>query len=456
MTSEILDKSLSYSILTKQRPKSKLRFRFKPSKVQLDQLDEIPSVFIQNKLVNISNPKLKELYNQYLFRLRVASAMMAISDVIVASLMTYDYFEYTVNHYALTTSNYFVRSTCVILSLLSIGLIILRNYYERIMASIKVLINYQNDYYVSHSIASTIAEIVAHSLVNFPYQDSLLFISLYGKNYLFTISVVMFVLSFLRLYSIFNFLQAFSFFRRLEPSRLFYLITSRDCMNTFIIKSTLKRYGLQMLIIFCVILLIIFSVFLTVAEELFDYSQDLNNEASVHYDEFRDDLTSLMNSLWFISETITAIGYGDYFVHTLLSQLDCIVSCILGNIILSFLTVYLMLNLDHTATEARAYSEILSNLDMEGNTKSKNSYAEQFIIDKLRKRNANLLTTLKIKHEREVKHKDHYLKFMRRNKKHDEFALLSDFHQSIVEKSNEILDILYFSKEKSCKNQVSS
>lgn len=438
-------------------PKRKKEKLTKRTAIKFDLIDEIPDITFKQTLVHKSNTELKKEFNQYAKKKSIAAGAMAGLNFIILTLLTLDYYYYYGNDYKMSTVNYALRGVSLVFTIICICLIFLRNHCQNIMSSIKVYINYQSEYHTDHSIISTVFEILIHLLINFPFQDRIYQLEIYGRPYFYTISVIFYVLSYIRLYSIFIFIKNYSYLNKIEPSRLFHIITSKNGMYSFVIKCSLKVYGLQLLLAFCVALLLLFSILINIAEDLYESGDTISNRLlNVKTKDTIDDLTSYLNSVWFIAVTITAIGYGDYNIHTVLAQLICILSCIIGNIILSFLTVYLALSFHHTETESRAFNEILNSLSLQDDSKSNINYAKKYIEYKLIKNKADLLTVLKAKQERDILRREYYRNYKRRTSKISEMSLLIDFNNNFVAKSNEILSLLQCNKEENYDNHVSS
>ena len=115
--------------------------------------------------------------------------------------------------------------------------------------------------------------------------------------------------------------------------------------SNFAIKVILKQTPVTFIIIICFFFILIFSFFL----RGFEYF-DIDIESDFH---------TLWNTIWLNFITMSTVGYGDYAPKTIFGKLFSIITCLMGNFLLSMLVAVLSIHVYFNNDELKAYRKLI-------------------------------------------------------------------------------------------------
>ena len=153
------------------------------------------------------------------------------------------------------------------------------------------------------------------------------------------------ILMALRIYLTYKLMNHYTLWTNARSQRLAAL-QGIEANSIFATKVLLKNSPITVLIFIAVIFLFILSLLLR-AFEFFDVSDKEN------------DFRYLWNSLWLNFITMSTVGYGEYTPTTNAGKIFCIISCLMGNFLLSMLVAVLSLNVFLDSGETKVCRKIM-------------------------------------------------------------------------------------------------
>jgi hypothetical protein len=127
----------------------------------------------------------------------------------------------------------------------------------------------------------------------------------------------------------------------------------------FAIKAELKKRPFVLLFSAFSIIMVVFSFLI----RTFEYGIfSLNNQEGI---KGGNDLRNLLNSFWLVVNTMTTLGYGEFFPKSNFGRVIGVIGCFIGMIVLSMCVVSLSTVADFTPEEKKAFTKLKKILSIE-------------------------------------------------------------------------------------------
>lgn len=173
-------------------------------------------------------------------------------------------------------------------------------------------------------------------------------------NTIYSVNDILTMTIFFRVFYVLRLLVLHSHYYSNSAHRLF-LFTKSQCSYTFVMRSLMKNYPLQIMLIVLCMLIFFFAYLLKISERPLIYAI-LMRERVNNPDYFiLYDLSDYTNCLWLMIITITTVGYGDYNPRTISGRLIIVMACGLGIMTVSLIVIIFQDLFKLTTSEARVF-----------------------------------------------------------------------------------------------------
>ena len=328
-----------------------------------------------------------------------------ISDISVVTALYFNHFEYNKHGYKTNHSDNILRFVCLIISVLVVFSLIIRyilyKQFQNIkfMLSLRAKVPNQKTKYIKLG-----AEILVHLIQPYPYLSCNFTIEILGNDVTYSLDMILFSLSIIRLYVIFKIIRVYNLYTNSRSQKINSFF-GNDNIWTFLYRTNLKSNSF-------ITLALIFSIIVLAGSYIFKVFENYQ------LDENSSDFGNFFNCLWFIAQTNVNLGYGDYVPDTLVGRIIAGVVCMSGVFLKSLFTVsMLMFILVIDENEKKAYSEINLLYKKEEINNGYNIYFNNYIkskfsvlLGKYKKR--NLMDNIHIKIGNKIIKEKYYLRLL--------------------------------------------
>lgn len=303
-------------------------------KSRIDNLSKLDISF--NEFSTMDRYQITNKYNKLRTYLKVLDFIIAILDIFVVTSLYFEHFEY-LDNLDITSSGNIWRIVCTCISLIVLILLGLRFYIKLKFENVKYILSY-NAYIVfaNKRISNLILECLVHILQPYPSTQFHWKMLILGNDVTYNLNMILFIASTLRLYTLLKAIKYWNYYSSEKALRILKLYKNKY-INIFLYKVIIKVNSYSALGLLFLSILYIFSLFFKVLE---NYSTD---------DKYT--FSSLYNCIWYLLNTMTAIGYGDFYPATLLGRIIGVLCCIIGIFLLSLVVITLIVSSQFTNDE---------------------------------------------------------------------------------------------------------
>ena len=213
-----------------------------------------------------------------------------IADFSVVTALYFNHFEYNKHGYKPNNSDNFLRFICLGISMLVVFSLIIRY---------KVYKEYKNVKYMMSLKASVPSqrikklrftlEILCHIIQPYPYLSCNFEIEILGNNITYSLDMILFSLSIIRLYVLFKIIRVYNPYTNTRSQKINQFFGNKNIW-TFLYRTNLKSNSFKTLAL-------IFSIIVLTGAYLFKVYENYQQ------DEKSSDFGNFFNCLWFIVQT---------------------------------------------------------------------------------------------------------------------------------------------------------
>lgn len=316
---------------------------------------------------------IKLLYKKFRLRLLLIDIFNTIADLIVVTWLYFNHFEYNKHGYKPNRSDNIQRGICLAISVLVIISIIFRYFTKKSFQNIKYLLSMRGTLPPQNiKILFLIIEIFIHCIQPYPgvkYNFSMIIL---GSYVTYSLDMILFSLSLIRLYVVLKVIKVWNTYTNSRGHKIFAFFGNKEIWF-YLYRTNLKNMGfITVSCIFIIISFVCGYIF-----KVFENYQKFENQSI---------FGSIWNCLWFLLQTMTTIGFGEYVPDTLVGRVIAIVLCFAGIFLQSLFTVSLLMFISLVDEhEQKAYAEINLLYAKEKQNNSYNIFFNNFIKYKFRK-----------------------------------------------------------------------
>ena len=169
------------------------------------------------------------------------------------------------------------------------------------------------------------SEILCHIIQPYPYLSCNFEIEILGNNITYSLDMILFSLSIIRLYVLFKIIRVYNPYTSTHSQKINQFFGNKNIW-TFLYRTNLKSNSFKTLAL-------IFSIILLAGSYLFKVYENYQK------DEKSSDFGNFFNCLWFIAQTNVNLGFGDYVPDTLVGRIIAGIVCMCGVFLKSLFTV---------------------------------------------------------------------------------------------------------------------
>ena len=326
---------------------------------------------VKNNLINFTNISKKEFtkYNEYNSKIndevrellksegtttkniksltnekKINESIVAVMSFLSIILCFFQLYEVIDSNYEMTSIILTIRSLILILSIPNLIFI-----YRRFNINIDIrkynLKLRESNLWSSGYYKVFFIEILLNIIQPFPYLE-FTFKYNQGKEFRVKLSFshICTILMVIRIYLTIKLLNYYTIWTNARSKRIGKL-QGIEVDSNFAIKVILKQTPVTFIIIICFFFILIFS-FLLRGFEYFDI-------------DIESDFHTLWNTIWLNFITMSTVGYGDYAPKTIFGKLFSIITCLMGNFLLSMLVAVLSIHVYFNSDELKAYRKLI-------------------------------------------------------------------------------------------------
>ena len=353
----------------------------------------------------MTSEQVKILYRQLSNYLVIIDSFCFIGDLLVVTWLYFNHFQYNSHGYKLTKSDNIQRIICLIISFIIILSLILRYNIHRKYQNVKFILSLRANIPNQRiKYLKLLVEIICHLLQPIPGVACNFKIDVLGKEVNYSLDMILFTLSILRLFVIFKIIKIYNTYTNSRGQKINSYF-GNTMIWTFLYRTNLKNNGfLTIAVIFIIIVFGISYIF-----KVFENYQ--TNETT-------DEFGNYFNCLWFIIQSITILGFGDLTPSTVIGRIISGVMCILGIGIQSLFTVTMLMFIFFIEeNEQKAFNEINLLYKKEEKKNNYNIYFNQYIKNKFHKllqnsQKKDLMTDLNVKNDLKILKEKYYLRIL--------------------------------------------
>ncbi len=328
-----------------------------------------------------------------------------IADFSVVTALYFNHFEYNKHGYKPNNSDNFLRFICLGISMLVVFSLIIRY---------KVYKEYKNVKYMMSLKASVPSqrikklrftfEILCHIIQPYPYLSCNFEIEILGNNITYSLDMILFSLSIIRLYVLFKIIRVYNPYTNTRSQKINQFFGNKNIW-TFLYRTNLKSNSFKTLAL-------IFSIIVLTGAYLFKVYENYQQ------DEKSSDFGNFFNCLWFIAQTNVNLGFGDYVPDTLVGRIIAGIVCMCGVFLKSLFTVsMLMFILVVDENEKKAFAEINLLYKKEEINNGYNIYFNNYIKSKFstllgKFKKKNLMDSIHMKIGNKIIKEKYYLRLL--------------------------------------------
>ena len=275
---------------------------------------------------------------------KINESIVAVMSFLSIILCFFQLYELIDSNYEMTSVILTIRTLILILSIPNLIFI-----YRRFNINIDIrkynLKLRESNLWSSGYYKVFFVEILLNIIQPFPYVE---FTFKYNqgktKNIKLSFSHICTILMIIRIYLTLKLLNYYTIWTNARSKRIGKL-QGIEVDSSFAIKVILKQSPVTLIIIISVFFIIIFS-FLLRGFEYFDI-------------DIESDFHTLWNTIWLNFITMSTVGYGDYSPTTIFGKIFSIITCLMGNFLLSMLVAVLSIHVYFNNDELKAYRKLI-------------------------------------------------------------------------------------------------
>ena len=362
-------------------------------------IGKFPNLFLQ---FDKKEPdEIKKFYKSYRIKLILIDCFAFLADLTVVTWLYFNHFNYNMHGYKTNKSDNIQRIICLVITALVIISLIWRYFCKKTVQNYKYLLGLRGTLPSQKlNIPFLIFEVIIHCIQPYPGISCNFNLTILGTNVTYSLDMILFALSLLRLYVVLKVMKIWNPFTNSRSQKISEFFGNKEIWF-FLYRTNLKRYGFITVSLIFVIILFVFGYIFKIFE---NYQQF----------EYLSSFGRIWNCLWFLLQTMTTIGFGDYVPDTLVGRVIAILLCFAGIFLQSLFTVSLLMFISIVdEDEQKSFAEINLLYAKEKQNNSYNTFFNNFIKYKFRrilpKRKSDLMG--KIKDERQFNKKNHKLKY---------------------------------------------
>ena len=290
--------------------------------------------------------EIKQFYKKFNKIILYIDIFSFLADFFIVTTLYFNHFDYNKHGYKTNHSDNILRFICLIISVLVVFSLIIRyilyKQFQNIkfMLSLRAKVPNQKTKYIKLG-----AEILVHLIQPYPYLSCNFTIEILGNDVTYSLDMILFSLSIIRLYVIFKIIRVYNLYTNSRSQKINSFF-GNDNIWTFLYRTNLKSNSF-------ITLALIFSIIVLAGSYIFKVFENYQK------DEKSSDFGNFFNCLWFIAQTNVNLGYGDYVPDTLVGRIIAGVVCMCGVFLKSLFTVsMLMFILVVDENEKKAFAEI--------------------------------------------------------------------------------------------------
>ena len=275
---------------------------------------------------------------------KINESIVAVMSFLSIILCFFQLYEVIDSNYEMTSIILTIRSLILILSIPNLIFI-----YRRFNINIDIrkynLKLRESNLWSSGYYKVFFVEILLNIIQPFPYVE---FTFKYSQGKIFKVKLsfshICTILMVIRIYLTIKLLNYYTIWTNARSKRIGKL-QGIEVDSNFAIKVILKQTPVTFIIIICFFFILIFS-FLLRGFEYFDI-------------DIESDFHTLWNTIWLNFITMSTVGYGDYAPKTIFGKLFSIITCLMGNFLLSMLVAVLSIHVYFNNDELKAYRKLI-------------------------------------------------------------------------------------------------
>ena len=311
-----------------------------------------------------------KMYNKYILLLDV---FCFVSDLIIVTWLYFNHFEYNSHGYRNNYCDNIQKLMCMMLSGLVIVSIILRYVYKQKMNNIKYILSLKGTIPSQHiKFKPMLYEIIIHCLQPYPNVNVNFGSVILGIYVTYSLDMILFALSLLRLYVVLKVIKYWNTYTNSRGQKIFEFFGNQRIW-LFLYRTNLKINSF-------VTLVTIFILFLMLSAYLFKVFENYQIL------EANSPFGNIWNCFWFILQTMTTVGLGDYIPETLIARFMAVFVSVVGLLLQSLLMISITLFISISdENQGKAYAEINLLYTKGHNHNSYKIYFDNYIKYKFRK-----------------------------------------------------------------------
>ena len=328
-----------------------------------------------------------------------------IADFLVVTTLYFNHFEYNKHGYKSNNSDNLLRFICLGISILVVFSILIRYRIYKEYKNIKFMMSLKASVPSQRiKILRLSSEILCHIIQPYPYLSCNFEIEILGNNITYSLDMILFSLSIIRLYVLFKIIRVYNSYTNTRSQKINQFFGNKNIW-TFLYRTNLKSNSFKTLAL-------IFSIILLAGSYLFKVYENYQK------DEKSSDFGNFFNCLWFIAQTNLNLGFGDYVPDTLIGRIIAGIVCMSGVFLKSLFTVsMLMFILVVDENEKKAFAEINLLYKKEEINNGYNIYFNNYIKSKFSKflgqyKKQNLMDSLQMKIGNKIIKEKYYLRLL--------------------------------------------
>ena len=275
---------------------------------------------------------------------KINESIVAVMSFLSIILCFFQLYEVIDSNYEMTSIILTIRSLILILSIPNLIFI-----YRRFNINIDIrkynLKLRESNLWSSGYYKVFFVEILLNIIQPFPYVE---FTFKYSQGKIFKVKLsfshICTILMVIRIYLTIKLLNYYTIWTNARSKRIGKL-QGIEVDSSFAIKVILKQTPVTFIIIICLFFILIFS-FLLRGFEYFDI-------------DIESDFHTLWNTIWLNFITMSTVGYGDYAPKTIFGKIFSIITCLMGNFLLSMLVAVLSIHVYFNNDELKAYRKLI-------------------------------------------------------------------------------------------------
>ena len=294
----------------------------------------------------LNTEEAKYYYKKYNLYILLIDIFCFIGDLITVTWLYFNHFEYNSHGYKNNLSDNIQKSFCLLLSTLVIISLVLRYIYKQKMGNIKYILSLKSripSQTIKYKLLSY--EIIIHCLQPYPGVNTNFGVVICGVYITYSLDMIFFALSLIRLYVVLKVIKYWNTYTNSRGQKIFEFFGNQRIW-LFLYRTNLKINSFITLIIMFLLCLLLSAYLFKVFE-------------NYQITETQSPLGNIWNCFWFILQTITSVGLGDYVPDTLLGRLMAIIVSVIGLLLQSLLiiSITLFISIADENTD-KAYAEI--------------------------------------------------------------------------------------------------